>query len=36
MALLKILELGNRQIEEGKEESATDVIKLIHERHKKR
>ncbi len=29
MALLKILALGNRQIEEGKVESAADVIKRI-------
>jgi prevent-host-death family protein len=29
MALLKILALGNRQIEEGKIESAKDVIKRL-------
>jgi prevent-host-death family protein len=29
MALLKILALGSRQIEEGKVESATDVIKRL-------
>jgi len=31
MALLKILALGNRQIEEGKVESAADVVKRIRE-----
>lgn len=32
MALLKILALGNRQIEEGKVEPATDVIKRLRKR----
>ena len=32
MALLKILALGNRQIEEGKVQPATDVIKQLRER----
>ena len=32
MALLKILALGTRQIEEGKVQSAEDVIKLLRER----
>ncbi|RKZ36398.1 MAG: antitoxin, Phd family protein [Gammaproteobacteria bacterium] len=32
MALLKILALGNRQIEEGKVQPATDAIKRLHER----
>lgn len=32
MALLKILALGNRQIEEGKVQSAADVIKRLRER----
>ncbi len=32
MALLKILALGNRQIEEGKVQSAEDVIKRLRER----
>lgn len=31
MALLKILALGNRQIEEGKVQSAADVIKRLRE-----
>jgi PHD/YefM family antitoxin component YafN of YafNO toxin-antitoxin module len=31
MALLKILALGRRQIEEGKVEPATDVIKRLGE-----
>lgn len=31
MALLKILALGNRQIEEGKVQSAADVIKSLRE-----
>jgi len=31
MALLKILALGNRQIEEGKVQSATDVTKRLRE-----
>ncbi len=34
MALLKILALGNRQIEEGKVEPATDVIKRLRKRNK--
>jgi len=29
MALLKILAMGNRQIEEGKIESAIDVVKRL-------
>lgn len=32
MALLKILALGNRQIEEGKVEPASDVIKRLQKR----
>ena len=32
MALLKILALGTRQIEEGKVRPAEDVIKRLHER----
>jgi prevent-host-death family protein len=32
MALLKILALGNRQIEEGKVEPVADVIKRLHKR----
>ena len=32
MALLKILALGNRQIEENKVQTATDVIKNIRDR----
>jgi len=32
MALLKILALGNRQIEKGEVQSASDVIKRIRER----
>lgn len=32
MALLKILALGTRQIEDGKVQSATDVIKRLRER----
>jgi prevent-host-death family protein len=32
MALLKILALGNRQIEEGKVQPAKDVIKRLRER----
>jgi prevent-host-death family protein len=35
MALLKILALGNRQIDGGKVEPATDVIKRLRKRHKK-
>ncbi|MEM5785760.1 MAG: type II toxin-antitoxin system Phd/YefM family antitoxin [Syntrophobacteraceae bacterium] len=34
MALLKILALGTRQIEEGKVQSSADVIKGIRERKK--
>jgi hypothetical protein len=33
MALLKILALGNRQIESGKVERAAHVIKRLHERN---
>lgn len=36
MALLKILALGNRQIEEGKVEPAADVIKRLHKRRRDR
>ena len=36
MALLKILALGGRQIEEGKVQPATDVIKGLRERGKAR
>ena len=36
MALLKILALGNRQIEEGKVQSAADAFKHIRERKKQR
>jgi hypothetical protein len=36
MVLLKILALGNRQIEAGKVESAADVIKRIRERRENR
>jgi hypothetical protein len=32
MALLKILALGNRQIEEGKVQPVADVIKRLRER----
>ena len=32
LALLKILALGSRQIEEGKVQPAADVIKLLRER----
>ena len=34
IALLKILALGNRQIEAGQTEPASDVIARIRERHK--
>ncbi len=34
MALLKILALGTRQIEEGKVQSAADVIKRLRKRRK--
>lgn len=33
MALLKILALGNRQVEEGKVESAANVIRRLRKRH---
>ncbi|MCH9691787.1 MAG: type II toxin-antitoxin system Phd/YefM family antitoxin [Gammaproteobacteria bacterium] len=36
MALLKILALGNRQIEEGKVQSAADGFKYLRERRKQR
>jgi prevent-host-death family protein len=36
MALLKILALGTRQIEEGKVQPAEDVIKRLHERREAR
>ena len=36
MALLKILALGTRQIEEGKVQSATDVIKRLRDQRKTR
>ena len=36
MALLKILALGNRQIEEGKVQPAADVIKQLRERRESR
>ncbi len=36
MALLKILALGNRQIEEGKVQAASDAVQAIHERRKNR
>lgn len=36
MALLKILALGIRQIEEGKVQPVTDVIKRLHERREGR
>ena len=36
MALLKILALGNRQIEEGKVEPAADVIKRLRKRRRDR
>ena len=35
MALLKILALGNRQIEAGKVKPAADVVKRLRERRKK-
>jgi prevent-host-death family protein len=34
MALLKILALGNRQIDEGKVEPAVDVVKRLRKRSK--
>jgi len=36
MALLKILALGTRQVEEGKVQPATDVIKGLREQRKSR
>ncbi len=36
MALLKILALGNRQIEEGEVQAASDTIQAIRERRKHR
>jgi len=36
MALLKILALGSRQIEEGKVESATDVIRRFRDHRRNR
>ncbi len=36
MALLKILALGNRQIEEGKVQTASDAIQAVRERRKNR
>jgi prevent-host-death family protein len=36
MALLKILALGNRQIEEGRVQPAADVIKRLRERREAR
>jgi prevent-host-death family protein len=36
MALLKVLALGNRQIEEGKVRSAADVIRRLRERRETR
>lgn len=36
MALLKILALGNRQIEEGKVQPAADVLKRLRERREAR
>jgi len=36
MALLKILALGNRQIEEGKVQPAADVIRRLRERRESR
>ncbi len=36
MALLKILALGNRQIEEGKTQPAAEVIKRLRERRETR
>ena len=35
MALLKVLALGNRQIEEGAVEPAANVVKRLKNRHKK-
>jgi prevent-host-death family protein len=36
MALLKILALGNRQIEEGKVQPADDVVRLLREHREPR
>ena len=36
LALLKILALGNRQIEEGKTKTASDVFSRLNEIHKDR
>jgi hypothetical protein len=36
MTLLKIIALGNRQVEEGKIETAADVIKRLHINRKDR
>lgn len=36
LALLKILALGARQIEEGKVQPAVDVVKVLRERRKSR
>ncbi|MHC1725005.1 MAG: type II toxin-antitoxin system Phd/YefM family antitoxin [Syntrophobacteraceae bacterium] len=36
LALLKILALGTRQIEEGKVQPAVDVVKVLRERRKSR
>ncbi len=36
LALLKILALGNRQIEEGKVQPATDVIERLREKRRPR
>ena len=36
MAMLKILALGNRQIETGRVESAADAIARLRERHRNR
>jgi len=36
MALLKVLALGNRQIEEGKVQTAADVIGRLRERRESR
>jgi prevent-host-death family protein len=36
MALLKILALGNRQIEEGRVQPAADVVKRLRERREAR
>jgi len=36
MALLKMLALGNRQVEEGRVQSAADAVQAIRERRKNR